>query len=76
MRFSRNAENTAKALEEAKKTPGIYYVNAWLNEGLLALGDDLMVLLVGGDIRPNVMNCMNRLLDQIKENCVTETEIT
>lgn len=75
MQFSWDKKGVDKALEEAKTMPGIYYVNAWLNEGLLSPGDDLMVLLVGGDIRENVMNCMNTLLDRIKNDCVTETEL-
>jgi len=75
LEFSFNAARVSEAIEKAKAMPGIYYVNVWLGEGILSPGDDLMVILVGGDIRPHVMDCMNQLLDEIKGKCVIETEI-
>lgn len=75
MEFSRDADKVSEALSKARSMPGICYVNAWFNQGRLLPGEDLMVLLVGGDIRPHVMDCMNRLLDEIKGSCVTETEL-
>jgi len=75
MDFSWDEEKLSEVLNEASSMPGILYVKAWLNKGLLSPGDDLMVLMVGGDIRPHVMACMDRLLDRIKTEVVTEQEL-
>ncbi len=55
--------------------PGIYYVRVWLNEGELKTGDDIMFVLVGGDIRPHVVDALQSLVAEIKTNCVIEKEL-
>ena len=65
---------TAAAIEAARAMPGIRYVRVWLNRGKLAVGDDIMLVLVGGDIRPHVVDALQALVEEIKTNCVTETE--
>ena len=54
--------------------PGIYHVRVWLNEGELLPGDDIMLVLIGGDIRPHVVDCLQSLVGQIKNECVVEQE--
>ena len=68
-------ERLNAAIESAKKLPGIGYVRVWINEGRLSVGDDIMLVLIGGDIRPNVINALQSLVGEIKTNCVTETEV-
>ena len=63
------------AIAEAKALPGIFTVRVWLNEGELEVGDDIMLVLVGGDIRPHVIDALQSLVGEIKTNCVRETEI-
>ena len=63
------------SLEEVRALPGIYHVRLWLNEGDLALGDDIMLVLVGGDIRPRVIDALQFLVGKIKNECVVEQEI-
>lgn len=75
MAFSCDRERLAAAVEAAKALPGISYVRVWVNEGRLAVGDDIMLALVGGDIRPHVIDALERLVTELKETCVTETEI-
>lgn len=75
MRFSYDEKKVAEAVEEARGLEGIYYVRAWLNEGELQLGDDIMYVLIGGDIRPHVMDALNYLVGKIKAECVTEKEV-
>lgn len=75
MLFHCNGEKLARAVEEARRMPGVCHVRAWVNEGELRVGDDLMYVLVGGDIRPNVIAALEQLLSRIKGECVTETEI-
>ena len=56
MRFSYDREKVDAAVEEAKRLEGIGYIRVWLNEGELTVGDDIMLVLVGGDIRPHVVD--------------------
>lgn len=75
MRFSYDEENVNAAKEAALKMDGIKYVRVWLNEGELNVGDDIMLVLIGGDTRPHVVDALQSLVGEIKNNCVTETEI-
>ncbi len=75
MVFRRNAEKIDQAVRKAKEMPGIFYVRVWLNEGVLTLGDDIMLVLVGGDIRPHVIDALQRLVGTIKNECVIEQEL-
>ncbi len=75
MLFSCDPEKVEAAIEETYKLPGIYYIRTWLNEGELQVGDDIMLVLIGGDIRPHVVAALQYLVGKIKNECVTETEI-
>lgn len=75
MLFSYDQQKVDKAIEETMQMQGIYYVKAWLNEGNLAVGDDIMYVLIGGDIRPNVVEALQFLVGKLKNECVEETEI-
>ena len=72
----RVAEKVAAAVEEARRMPGIYYVRVWLNEGRLDPGDDIMLVLVGGDIRPHVVDALQHLVGVLKSRCVFERELS
>ena len=75
MVFSYDKEKVAAAVEETYQLEGIYYIRTWLNEGELTLGDDIMYVLIGGDIRPHVVEALQFLVGRIKTQCVTETEL-
>ena len=75
MHFGYDKEKVAAAMEEAKKLEGLYYVRVWLNEGELTVGDDIMYVLIGGDIRPHVVDGLQFLVGKIKTECVEETEL-
>lgn len=49
-------------------------MRVWLNQGELEVGDDMMRVLVGGDIRPHVVDALQALVEEIKTNCVNEKE--
>lgn len=74
MLFDFDQEKVDAAISNTYEMPGIYYVKVWLNCGNLSVGDDIMLVLVGGDIRPHVMDALNALVDEIKGNCVKEIE--
>ena len=75
MVFSYDADLVESVINDARKLEGIYYVRVWLNEGQLKLGDDIMYVLVGGDIRPHVVDALQYLVDRIKSDCVAEIEL-
>ncbi|MBQ6453048.1 MAG: molybdenum cofactor biosynthesis protein MoaE [Coriobacteriales bacterium] len=64
----------ADYIEQAKQLPGIFYVRVWLNSGHLELGDSLMYVLIGGDIRPHVVDALQWLVGNIKDHVVIEQE--
>lgn len=72
--FSYDRGKLDAAIRAAKAMPGIGYVRVWLNEGELKVGDDIMLVLVGGDIRPRVIDTLQSLVGEIKQNCVVEEE--
>ena len=75
MVFSYDAAKVAAAIEAAYQLDGIYYIKVWLNEGELQVGDDIMYVLIGGDIRPHVVDGLQFLVERIKTECVVETEL-
>ena len=75
MLFSYDQKKVDQAIEETMQMEGIYYVKVWLNEGELHVGDDIMYVLIGGDIRPHVIDGLQFLVSKIKNECVVETEI-
>ena len=75
MLFSYDSAKVDAAVAAARQMPGIFHVRVWLNEGRLDVGDDIMFVLVGGDIRPRVIDALQTLVGTIKNECVTETEL-
>ena len=75
MLFSYDPEKVDRIIADTYKMDGIYYIRVWLNEGELDAGDDIMYVLVGGDIRPHVVDALQYLAGRIKGECVTETEL-
>lgn len=75
MYFSFDKEKLDSVIQSAYILDGIYYVRVWLNEGELQVGDDIMYVLIGGDIRPHVVDALQYIVGRIKNECVDETEI-
>jgi molybdopterin synthase catalytic subunit len=63
-----------EVLEQARTWDGVVAVRAWVSEGWLAVGDDIMTVLVAGDIREHVFGALQRLVGLIKTEVVTEAE--
>ena len=74
MYFSYDREKVDAVIAETYNLEGIYYIKVWLNEGELSVGDDIMYVLIGGDIRPHVVDALQYLVGRIKSECVTEKE--
>lgn len=74
MTFGYDQQKMDAAIAQTLRMDGIYYVRAWLNEGELSVGDDIMLVLIGGDIRPHVIDALQYLVGTLKNECVTEVE--
>jgi len=75
MIFSYDKGKVDAAIADTYKLDGIHYVRVWLNDGELKVGDDIMFALIGGDIRPHVVDALQSLVGRLKNECVTEVEL-
>jgi len=74
MEFAYDAVAVDATIAQTYLMDGIFHVRVWINEGQLELGDDIMYVLIGGDIRPHVVDALQFLVGKIKNECVTEIE--
>ena len=58
-----------------KKLPGIVEVMVKVNQGVLDVGDEILFVAVGGDIRENVFPALIKAVDMIKKNASRKREI-
>lgn len=75
MQLSVDRERLTEILSTARLMEGVSVVRAWVNEGHLEVGDDIMYVLVGGDIRDHVFEALQALVRMIKTEVVTESEL-
>lgn len=75
MVFSYDSAQVDRVVADAYALEGIHYIRVWLNQGQLQVGDDLMYVLIGGDIRPRVTAALDYLVGRLKNECVTEEEL-
>lgn len=73
--FSYDEAGLQKALEEALTWEGVFFARAWLNEGRVAVGESLMYVLIGADIRPHAIGALEKLVGNIKSTLVEEHEV-
>ena len=73
--FSYDEGKVAEAIRRARALPGIFCVRVWLARGILPVGSEIMLVLVGGDIRPHVIDALQSLVGEIKTSCVEEQEV-
>ncbi len=75
MELSVDRTRLAEVLDTARLMEGVKHVRAWVNEGKLAVGDDIMYVLVAGDIRENVVEALLALVKMLKTEVVNELEL-
>lgn len=68
-------ERIAQLCMEYASSPGIYEVLAEARSGSFVPGEDLLWLLVAGDIRENVLATLSALLNRIKTEAIEKKEI-
>lgn len=63
-----------KIVKEQKKRPGIIEILYEINEGELKVGDDLLAIVVAGDIREHVIPVLTDTLNLVKALGTKKTE--
>ena len=75
LRVAADHEKLEQVLAEQKQKSGILDIRAEIVEDRdLSVGDDVMLLLVAGDIRENVIAVLTDTLNLIKSAVTTKTE--
>ena len=68
-------DRLATILEKNRNRPGILDIQVWINENSnLLVGDDVMFIVVAGDIRENVIAALETTLNEIKSTVTNKTE--
>lgn len=75
MNLSYDKAKLEKAVSEFKRKEGIVDIRAWINEGHLNIGDDIMNVCVAGRFRKDVLPVFQELISIIKTEIVQEEEI-
>jgi molybdopterin synthase catalytic subunit len=75
MEISYDRELLAEAVAAAEAMPGVAGVRVWINEGRLAVGDDIVFVLVAGDVRTNVLPAWTELVKTMRERVYSKREI-
>ncbi len=68
-------EKIKKIEEEYSKKPGIFKVLIHANKGEFKPGDDLLYIVVAGDIRDNVKPVLSQVLDKVKKEAIFKEEL-
>lgn len=68
-------ETIERLRQEYLEQQGIYDIIVEARSGCFAPGDDLLFILVAGDLRENVKPVLAGLLDRIKAEAVSKNEI-
>ncbi len=75
MRLTYDAPGLKKLIGEYRRKEGIVEIKAWINSGELSVGDDIMLVLVAGRFRTDVLPVFESLIGRIKGEIVSEREI-
>lgn len=75
MYLSYDAKLLDATVARFKETNGIVDIKVWINEGKLSIGDDIMLVLVAGRFRTDVLPVFQELIREVKNNVVNEKEM-
>ena len=75
LRVAVDRDKLRQTVEKYKKRTGITEILVEINADCdLSVGDDVMALVVAGDIRENVLNTLSDALNEIKSSVTHKTE--
>lgn len=69
-----NAEKIEELRREFEAKSGIFRIIVDARSGMLDPGDDLLFIIVAGDLRENVKPALSNLLERIKSEAVTKID--
>ncbi len=72
--ISRNKEAWDRIIDEMRSKKGIYAVEAFLHEGVRQVGEDILLVVVAGDIRENVFPVLEETVNRLKKEAVVKYE--
>ena len=75
MKLSYDHEALEGAVRRFKNMEGIVDIRAWINEGQLKVGDDIMYVCVAGRFRKDILPVFQELITLIKTEIVKEVEL-
>jgi molybdopterin synthase catalytic subunit len=75
MNLSYDKAKLEATVREFKKREGTADIKAWINEGHLKIGDDIMNVCVAGRFRKDVLPVFQELITMIKTEIVSEEEL-
>jgi molybdopterin synthase catalytic subunit len=76
MHLTYNKDKLNSLIDEFRDKEGIVAIKAWINEGSLNVGDDIMYVLVAGRLRTYVLPILEELISRIKKEVVSEEEFS
>jgi molybdopterin synthase catalytic subunit len=74
MKLSHDQHLLDSLVQEARSRKGILDIRVWINDGDLAIGSDIMVVVVAGRFRKDILPVFEELLTRIKNEVVREEE--
>ncbi len=69
-------ERLEEIIDATKKMPGVIAVEVEIAEGILNVGDDVMLLGIAGDFRENTISALSYALDRIKKEVTRKKEFS
>ncbi len=75
LEVSVNLDKVEELKQEYLKSEGIYEIVIEAHSGKFLPGDDLLFIIVAGDVRENIKPVLADLLDRIKSEAVKKNEI-
>ena len=75
MRLSYDQAALDEVVSRFASMEGIVDIRAWINKGLLKVGDDIMYVCVAGRFRKDVLPVFQELITMIKTEIVREEEL-
>jgi molybdopterin synthase catalytic subunit len=75
MKLSYDQAALDQAVRRFRSREGVVDIRAWINEGTLKIGDDIMVVCVAGRFRKDVLPVFQELITMIKTEIVKEEEL-
>ena len=76
MKLSYDQKKLNSVIPTFRQRTGVVEVKVWINSGNLKVGDNIMFVLVAGRFRSDILPVFEELLSLIKNEIVTEEEVS